>query len=62
MLKKIEINIHFLEALTQMPQYAKFMKDILSKNRKITKEGSKNKNRKITQMPQLWFQRREDSQ
>ena len=39
MFKKIEINISFSEALTQMPQYEKFMKDILSKNRKITKEG-----------------------
>ena len=39
MFKKIEINIPFSKALTQMPQYAKFMKDILSKNRKITKEG-----------------------
>ena len=39
MLKKIEINIPFLEALTQMPQYVKFMKDVLRKNRKITKEG-----------------------
>ena len=39
MFKKIEINIPFLEALTQMPQYAKFMKNILSKKRKITKEG-----------------------
>ena len=28
MFKKIEINIPFLEALTQMPYYAKFMKDI----------------------------------
>ena len=39
MFKKIEINIPFSEALTQMPQYAKFMKDIMSKNKKITKEG-----------------------
>ena len=39
MLKKIEINIPFSEALTQMPQYEKFMKDILSKKRKITEEG-----------------------
>ena len=37
--KKIEIIIPFLEAMTQMPQYAKFMKDILSKKRKITEEG-----------------------
>ena len=39
MFKKIEINIPFSEALTQMPQYAKFMKDILRKKRKITEEG-----------------------
>ena len=38
MFKKIEINIPFSEALTQMPQYVKFMKDILSKKRKITEE------------------------
>ena len=38
MFKKIEIKIPFLEALTQMPQYAKSMKDILSKKRKITEE------------------------
>ena len=37
--KKIEINIPFLEALTQMPHYAKFMKDLLSKKRKFTEEG-----------------------
>ena len=30
MFKKIEINIPFSEALTQMPHYAKFMKDLLS--------------------------------
>ena len=39
MFKKIEINIPFLEALTQMSQYEKFMKYILSKKRKITEEG-----------------------
>ena len=39
MFKKIEINIPFSEALTQMPQYEKFMKDILRKKRKITEEG-----------------------
>ena len=38
MFKKIEINIPFLEALTQMPYYDKFMKDILSKKRKIFEE------------------------
>ena len=35
MFKKIEINIPFSEALTQMPQYAKFMKDILSRKKRI---------------------------
>ena len=37
--KKIEINIPFVEAITQMPNYAKFMKDILSKKKKIVEEG-----------------------
>jgi len=48
MLKKICINIPFAEALSQMPLYTKFLKDIFSKKRKIehtetialTKEGS----------------------
>ena len=35
MFKKIEINIAFAEALTQMLHYAKFMKDILSTERKF---------------------------
>ena len=39
MFKKIEINIPFAEALTQMPHYAKFMKDILGKKRKFDEEG-----------------------
>ena len=39
MFKKIEINIPFTEALTQMPHYARFMKDILSKKRKFDEEG-----------------------
>ena len=39
MFKKIEINFPFTEALAQMPHYAKFMKDILSKKRKFDDEG-----------------------
>ena len=39
MFKKIEINILFSEALTQMSHYEKFMKDLLSKKRKFTEEG-----------------------
>ena len=31
MFKKIEINIPFAESLAYMPNYAKFLKDILSK-------------------------------
>ena len=33
--KKIEINLPFAEALIEMPNYAKFLKDILSKKRKF---------------------------
>lgn len=32
---KLHINILFAEALEQMPRYVKFMKDILSKKRKL---------------------------
>ena len=39
MFKKIKINIPFVEALARMPQYAKFMKDILSKKRKFDEKG-----------------------
>ena len=38
MFKKMEVNIPISEALTQMPHYAKFMNDILSKKKKIAKE------------------------
>ena len=37
--KKIEINIPFTKALTQMPNYSKFLKDILSKKRNFTEKG-----------------------
>ncbi|KAL5543361.1 hypothetical protein UlMin_007145 [Ulmus minor] len=33
--KKLHININFAEMLEQMPKYAKFMKEILSKKRKL---------------------------
>ena len=33
--KKLHINIPFAEALEQMPGYVKFMKDVLSKKRKL---------------------------
>ena len=39
MFKKIEINIPLSEALTQMPHYAKFMKDVLSRKEKFAEEG-----------------------
>ena len=38
MFKKIEVNISFVEALAQMPRYAKFMKDIMNKKRKLDEE------------------------
>ena len=34
-LKKLYINIPFIEALIQMPSYAKFLKEILSNKRKL---------------------------
>ena len=34
--KKIHINIPFADALEQMPSYVKFMKDILSKKRRLS--------------------------
>ena len=37
--KKIEISIPFTEAINQMPNYAKFMKEILSKKKRIVGEG-----------------------
>ena len=39
MFKKIEINIPFANYINQMPNYAKILKDILSKKKKIAKEG-----------------------
>ena len=35
MLQQLHINIPLVEALEQMPSYAKFMKEILSKKRRL---------------------------
>ena len=35
MFKTIKINIPFIEALAQMPNYVKFLKDLLSKKRRF---------------------------
>ena len=37
--KKLEINIPFAEALAQIPHYAKFMRDVISKKRKLDEGG-----------------------
>ena len=37
--QKLEISMPFTEVVTQMPLYAKFLKDILSRKRKIVEEG-----------------------
>ena len=42
MFKKLEINIPFVEALAQMPNYEKFMKDIICKKRKLDDYGTVN--------------------
>ena len=36
--QKLEISMPFTEVVTQMPLYAKFLKEILSKKRKIAEE------------------------
>ena len=38
MFKKIKINIPFAETLAQMPNYANFLKDILSKKRRFAEK------------------------
>ena len=38
MFKKIEINIPFAEALAQVPNYAMFLKDIVSKRMRFAEE------------------------
>ena len=35
MLKELHVNVPFLDTLSQMPLYAKLLKEILSKKRKI---------------------------
>ena len=42
MFKKLEIDIPFSEALAQIPNYAKFMKDIINKKRKLNDCGTMN--------------------
>ena len=37
--KKIEINIPFVEVIKKRPNYAKFLKEILNKKRKIAEKG-----------------------
>ena len=39
MFKKLEVNIPFSDALAQMPNYVKFMKDIMSNKRKLEANG-----------------------
>ena len=38
MLKQLSINFSLVEALEQMPDYAKFMKDLVTKKRSVTFE------------------------
>ena len=40
MFTKLEINISFAEALAQMPYYAKFMKEIINKKKKLDENWS----------------------
>jgi len=45
MLKNLHVNVRFLDGLSQMPLRAKFLKEILSKKRKIDKHRDDNKTR-----------------
>ena len=57
MLKQLYINIHFVEALEQMPNYVKFLKDILARKMRLgefetvalTQESSQMLQNKISQ-------------
>ena len=40
MLKKFHINIPFFEAITSMPSYAKFLKDLLSNKGKLLENAT----------------------
>ena len=51
--KKIEINIPFEDVISQMPLYAKFLKEVLSKKRKIAEEGIVNLNASCSAIIQL---------
>ena len=42
MFKKLEINIPFSDALAQMPNYMKFMKEIMTNKRKLEAYGTVN--------------------
>ena len=43
MLKQLSINVPLIEALEQMPDYAKFMKDLVTKKISITFEDDDRK-------------------
>ena len=42
MFKKLEINIPFVDVLAQMPNYVKFMKEIMSNKKKLEAYGTVN--------------------
>ena len=51
MLKKLHINIPFVDALEQMPLYVKFLKDILSKRRRLNEFETMGKRKKKCPIP-----------
>ena len=40
MFKKLEVNIPFAEVLARIPHYVKFMKEIMSNNKKLDAYGN----------------------
>ncbi|XP_039041211.1 uncharacterized protein LOC120179790 [Hibiscus syriacus] len=59
-LDQLYINVPFLEAIDQMPTYAKFLKDIVSKKRKVEKYESVYTSKECFSMPSKLPPKRKD--
>lgn len=49
-MKQIHMNIPFIEALKQMPFYAKFMKEFVSNRRNLVDAGCTHVNKNVSQL------------
>ena len=60
MLKQLSINVPLVEALEQMPGYAKFMKDLVTKKRSVTFEDDDRMQHCSAIATRSLFQKKED--